>query len=86
MGRDSQPLFAGIRPWKKVPLAPRCHIRGGEDQSRIRKGHADANFGILRCAALSLLKNNKTEKIGVKGKRLIAAGSEAHFEEVLFAA
>ena len=28
-----------------------------EDQSRLRKGHADANFSILRRTALSLLKN-----------------------------
>src|SRR5262245_61513789 len=35
----------------------------GEDQSRIRKGHADANFSILRRAALSLLKNNRTSKV-----------------------
>ena len=28
-----------------------------EDQSRIRKGHADTNFSILRRTALSLLKN-----------------------------
>ena len=38
----------------------------GEDQSRIRKGHADANFSILRRTALSLLKNNRTAKIGIK--------------------
>src|SRR3954463_6318401 len=29
----------------------------GEDRSRIRKGHADANFAIVRRMALSLLKN-----------------------------
>ena len=28
-----------------------------EDQCRIRQGHADANFSILRRTALSLLKN-----------------------------
>jgi len=28
-----------------------------EDQSRVRKGHADANFSILRRTALSLLEN-----------------------------
>ena len=40
----------------------------GEDQLRIRKGHADVNFSLLRYPALSLLKNNKTEKVGVKNK------------------
>ena len=44
-----------------------------EDQSRLRRGHADANFSILRRTALSLLKNNHTLKVGVKNKRLVAA-------------
>ena len=34
----------------------------GEDQSRLRRGHADANFSILRRTALSLLKNNKRSR------------------------
>ena len=48
----------------------------GEDQSRIRKGHADANFSLLRRTSLSLLKNNKSKKIGVKNKRLSAAWND----------
>lgn len=40
----------------------------GEDQSRTRKGHADANFSLLRRPSLRLLKNNKTAKVGVKNK------------------
>ena len=54
-----------------------------EDQSRIRKGHADANFSSLRRTALSLLKNNRTKKIGVKNKRLAAALDESYLTEVL---
>jgi hypothetical protein len=56
----------------------------GEDQCRIREGHADANFSILRRTALSLLKNEKTEKGGVKTKRLTAAWSDEYLEQVLF--
>jgi predicted transposase YbfD/YdcC len=56
----------------------------GEDQCRIREGHADANFSILRRTALSLLKNEKTEKGGVKTKRLTAAWSDDYLEQVLF--
>jgi predicted transposase YbfD/YdcC len=56
----------------------------GEDQSRIRKGHADANFSILRRTALSLLKNNHTAKVGVKNKRLAAAWDQDYLVEVLF--
>ena len=56
----------------------------GEDQSRIRKGHADANFSILRRTALSLLKNNHTLKVGVKNKRLSAAWCDDYLAQVLF--
>jgi predicted transposase YbfD/YdcC len=55
----------------------------GEDQSRVRKGHADANFSLLRRASLSLLKNNKTHKVGVKNKRLCAAWNDDYRLEVL---
>ncbi len=48
----------------------------GEDQSRIRRGHADANFSTLRRTALSLVKNNSSKKLGVKNKRLTAAWNE----------
>lgn len=54
-----------------------------EDQSRIRQGHADANFSLLRRTALSLLKNNHTRKVGVKNKRLAAALDEDYLTEVL---
>jgi predicted transposase YbfD/YdcC len=55
----------------------------GEDQSRLRKGHADANFSLLRRTALSLLKNNKIEKVGVKNKRLCAAWDDSYRLKVL---
>jgi len=55
----------------------------GEDQSRIRKGHADANFSILRRTALSLLKNERTATVGVKNKRLTAGWDESYLEQVL---
>jgi predicted transposase YbfD/YdcC len=57
-----------------------------EDQSRIRKGHADANFSILRRTALSLLKNNRSRKIGVKNKRLSAGWDDSYLQELLFGA
>lgn len=55
-----------------------------EDQSRLRRGNADANFSILRRTALSMLKNNKTKKLGVKNKRLSAGWSEDYLAELLF--
>lgn len=57
-----------------------------EDQSRIRKGHADANFSILRRTALSLLKNNRTLKVGIKNKRLAAGWDDDYLAQVLFGA
>jgi predicted transposase YbfD/YdcC len=56
----------------------------GEDHCRTRKGRGDANFSILRRTALSLLRNEKTEKIGVKNKRLTAAWNDNYLEKVLF--
>jgi predicted transposase YbfD/YdcC len=54
-----------------------------EDQSRIRKGHADANFSSLRRTALSLLKRESTAKVGIKNKRLTAGWDESYLEKVL---
>lgn len=54
-----------------------------EDQCRIRKGHADTNFSILRRTALTMLKNESTHKVGVKNKRLAAGWDETYLEQVL---
>jgi predicted transposase YbfD/YdcC len=54
-----------------------------EDQCRIRKGHADANFSSLRRTALSLLKHEPTAKVGIKNKRLLAGWDETYLEKVL---
>jgi predicted transposase YbfD/YdcC len=54
-----------------------------EDQCRIRQGHADANFSILRRTALSLLKNEPTLKVGIKNKRLTAGWDDNYLEQVL---
>lgn len=56
----------------------------GEDQCRVRKGHADANLSLLRRTALSLLKNNHTSKVGVKNKRLAAGWDDDYLAQVLF--
>ena len=54
-----------------------------EDKCPIHKGHAERNFSILRRTALSLLKHESTEKVGIKNKRLIAGWDEAYLEKVL---
>lgn len=54
-----------------------------EDASRLRSGHADANFSLLRRTALSMLKNDTTKKVGVKNKRLCAAWDDDYRLQVL---
>lgn len=54
-----------------------------EDQCRVRKGHADANFSSLRRTALSMLKNESSLKVGIKNKRLTAGWDEAYLDKVL---
>lgn len=65
-----------------------CHwqldVTFGEDQCRIRKGLGDENFSTLRRTALSLLKQEKTAKCGVKNKRLTARWDDGYMEKVVF--
>ena len=54
-----------------------------EDRNRVRKDHADANLGALHRVALSLLKNEKTNKVGIKNKRLEAGWNVEYLRKVL---
>jgi len=54
-----------------------------EDQSRIRKDHAPENMAILKYMALSLLKQEKTNKRGIRAKRLKAGWSDCYLLKVL---
>jgi predicted transposase YbfD/YdcC len=54
-----------------------------EDLSRIRKGAGPQNFAVLRHIALNLLKQEKSAKIGLKGKLLKAGWDEAYLFKVL---
>ena len=68
----------------KTVLHWQLDVTFSEDQSRIRKGHADTNFSTLRRTALSLLKREATAKVGIKNKRLNAGWDDAYREKVLF--
>jgi len=56
----------------------------GEDRSRVRKDHADANMAALRRLALGLLKNERSKKVGITNKRLAAAWNTDYLRQVLF--
>jgi predicted transposase YbfD/YdcC len=54
-----------------------------EDNSRKRAGYAAQNFSIMNRIALNLLKNEKTTKCGVMGKRLKAGWDENYLKKIL---
>lgn len=54
-----------------------------EDASRKRKNNAAQNFSIILKIALNLLKQDKTTKQGIVGKRLKAAWNNNYLEKIL---
>jgi predicted transposase YbfD/YdcC len=87
--------IASIRGAKQMLWAVRSHwgienelhwtldIAFDEDRCRVRKDHGPENFALLRHIALNLLKQEKTSKRGIKGKRLQAAWNPDYLLRVL---
>jgi predicted transposase YbfD/YdcC len=87
--------IASIVGAKRVLWAVRSHwgienelhwtldIAFDEDRCRVRKDHGPENFALLRHIALNLLKQEKTCKRSIKGKRLLAAWKEDYLLKVL---
>jgi len=55
-----------------------------EDESRIRRAHAPENFAVLRHMAVSLLKQEKSLKNGIKLKRLACSMDLNYLAKVIF--
>ena len=64
-----------------------CHwrldVQMGEDQSRVRAGHAAHNLGTLRRLALNLLQREQTKKRGIKGKQKNAGWDHTYLLKLL---
>lgn len=54
-----------------------------EDECRVRKDHGPTNLATLRHIAINLLKQEKTAKVGVANKRLMAGWNDAYLMKVL---
>ena len=54
-----------------------------EDKSRIRKDNTPSNMSTIRRVALNMLKQEKTEKVGIENKRKIAGWNVNYLEKVL---
>ena len=54
-----------------------------EDQCRVRKDHGPQNINTLRQIGHNLLKNERTLKVGIQGKRLNAGWDEDYLLKVL---
>lgn len=54
-----------------------------EDESRIRKLNSPENFAMVRHVAHILLKQERTEKVGIQAKRMKAAWDRDYLLQVL---
>lgn len=54
-----------------------------EDNCRVRKDHAPENLAVIRQIALNLLKQEKTAKVGIQTKRLMAGWDHVYLAKLL---
>ncbi len=85
LANDARRLLASIR--KHWGIENSLHwvldIAFREDESRMRKLNSPENFAMVRHVAHVLLKQEKTEKVGIKAKRMKAAWDRDYLLQVL---
>lgn len=81
----AKPVLAAVRSHWSVEneLHWTLDMAFDEDRSRVRKGHGAENFAVLRHIALNLLKQEKSCRRSVRGKRLLAGWDEKYLHKVL---
>lgn len=84
-----------LQQYKKITHSIRTHwqvenclhwsldVSFNEDRWRSKLGNCAASMGLINKIALNLLKNEKTAKVGIKNKRLMAAWDEQYLLKVL---
>ncbi|MGZ3798129.1 MAG: ISAs1 family transposase [Pseudobdellovibrionaceae bacterium] len=55
-----------------------------DDESRIRKGNAPMNIGIIKQAALNLLRKNQRKRESIKGLRKVAGWNNERLSQIIF--
>jgi predicted transposase YbfD/YdcC len=86
IGNDAQRFAKAVRAHWGIEndLHWSLDVSFREDESRVRNRNAAENFAVLRHIALGLLKNEKTAKVGIKTKRLMAGWDERYLAKLLF--
>lgn len=82
---DAQKLAEGIRNHWSIENSLHwvLDVAFQEDNSRIRKDNAPANFAVLRHIAVNIISQNKSRKLSVRSKRFLATLDEEYSTELL---
>ena len=82
---DARKLLSGVRTHWGIENSVHwvLDVAFGEDDSRVRTGHAAENFSVLRRMALNMLKSETTSQGGVAARRKRAGWDEDYLLKVL---